>query len=57
VEKMETIRPGFVNPCIVKVYRGIIVDNNSYKKYEELNHSEVKKLIEKQKNTYINYFQ
>ena len=54
---METIRPGVVNPCIVKVYRGIIVDNNSYKKYEELNHSEVKKLIEKQKNTYINYFQ
>lgn len=47
---MKTIRSGFVNPCIVKVYRGIIIDNNNYKQYEELDHSQLQKLIERQKN-------
>lgn len=48
---MKTIRSGFVNPCIVKVYRGVIINNNNYKQYEELDQSELKKLIETQRKT------
>jgi hypothetical protein len=47
---MKTIRPGFVNPCIVKVYKGIVINNNSYKHYKQLDHAQLKKLIEAQKN-------
>ncbi len=47
---MKTMRPGFVNPCIVKVYKGIVINNNSYKHYKQLDHAQLKKLIEAQKN-------
>ena len=46
---MKTIRPGFVNPCIVKVYKGIVINNNSYKHYKELDDVQLKKLIGAQK--------
>ena len=37
-----------VNPCLVKVYRGIVVKDNNYKKYQDLSYEDLKRIIQKQ---------
>lgn len=44
-----------VNPCLVKVYRGIVVKNNNYKKYQDLSYEDLKRIIQKQPSS-ENYY-
>lgn len=44
-----------VNPCLVKVYRGIVVKDNNYKKYQDLSYEDLKRIIQKQPSS-ENYY-
>lgn len=36
------------NPCIVKIYRGIHVKDNNYKRFQEMDSKDIQKIIEMQ---------
>jgi len=36
------------NPCIVKIYRGIHVKDNNYKRFQEMDSKDLQKIIEMQ---------
>ncbi len=36
----------FYNPCIVKIYKGVVVKNNNYIKLQEMDQTDLKKIIE-----------
>ena len=51
---METVTS--INPCYVKIYRGIKIQNNDYKKYTSLSSEELKKIIHNQLPNSNNYY-
>ena len=51
---METVT--FINPCRVKIYRGVKIQNNDYKKYTSLSSEELKKIIHNQLPNNNNYY-
>ena len=51
---METVT--FINPCHVKIYRGVKIQNNDYKKYTSLSSEELKKIIHNQLPNSNNYY-
>ena len=46
----------FPNPCNVKIYRGVKIQNNDYKKYTSLSYEELKKIIHNQLPNSNNYY-
>lgn len=51
---METVT--FINPCHVKIYRGVKIQHNNYKKYTSLSSEELKKIIHHQGPSSYNYY-
>lgn len=51
---METVT--FINPCRVKIYRGVKIQNNDYKKYTSLSSEELKKIIHNQQPNNNSYY-
>ena len=51
---METVT--FINPCRGKIYRGVKIQNNDYKKYTSLSSEELKKIIHNQLPNSNNYY-
>jgi len=41
----------FYNPCIVKIYKGVVVKNNNYIKLQEMDAKELQKVLKMQNNT------
>ena len=35
----------FYNPCIVKIYKGVVVKDNNYRKFQEMDAKDLKKII------------
>ena len=51
---MNTV--AFPNPCNVKIYRGVKIQHNNYKKYTSLSSEELKKIIHHQGPSSYNYY-
>ena len=46
----------FPNPCNVKIYKGVTIQDNNYKKYTSLSSEELKKIIHHQGPSSYNYY-
>ena len=45
------------NPCIVKIYKGVPIKDNNYKKYQEMDLNDLQKLIKHQNEQKHHYRQ